>query len=257
VSFNGDNGPDGGSDRVRAGILDVGAPPVAAGAGVPGESWKRQSMALQLALAFLLLPAIAADAQASQRRFKQADYETYFTPGRYETASQQFRSRGDMEVLSVRATTVGGVRMLQHSVRTLQVAQNYDALSEYPFYKVQSLATDAMVWDSRLAAYVFEFSDEAFQGDRSQVWESQDERLGISPNDRERGALQAFYAEADRRAGLDANAQREEHRRNRVGQWSRTCAYLVRQPWEVACAFRHVPSGVVETYSYRRADRIS
>lgn len=215
--------------------------------------------AVRLILIALCAGLIAANAaaQASQKRFRQADYETYFTPGRYLTESPEFGSHGDLEISEVKAVTVGGVRTLHQQVRTLDVSANYDTLSKLPNYKIQESALLRLAWDSSLGAYVYEFTPADFDDDHSQVWESKDTDIRVSPGDISRGQLQAFYRAADKRAGRDVEAMRAAHRASRLGKWSHTCAYLNQQAYEVICAFRNLQTGDSFTFLYKRADRLS
>lgn len=215
-------------------------------------------IAIRLVVLAIMLCAVGtAEGQTTPRRFKQADYETYFVPGRYETWSPAYSSRGELEVVSVEAPVIAGVRTLRQHFRTLDVHASYDHLSDHPFTKIQSDAMDPMVWDTARAAYLFRFSREAFDSARSQIWESRNDRVEISREDIPRGNLQAYYRAADVRAGRDAEALRNQHREDKVGDWSKACGYLEGQSYEVVCAYTHLPTGRAETYYYRRAGLVS
>jgi hypothetical protein len=210
---------------------------------------------LALIVCVIVAPAVAA--QAGTTRFRQADYETYFVPGRFETWAPDYNSRGELEVIKTSVTEEKGARVLVQTYRTLDVGPNYDRRSRYPYYKIQSEAADRMVWDAKLAAYRFRFTNEDFFGDRSLVWESRNSIPTITSSDVPRGNLQAFYRAADERAGEDASALREFHREDKVGSWTKACGFLKGQPYEVACAFTHEPTGRVEMYYYRREGLVS
>jgi hypothetical protein len=212
-----------------------------------------------VAVTVCLLAGVGAHvpvAWADERAFTLSDYETYFAPGRFATHSTYYASDGLLEILSRRAIDIAGQHMLEQTVRSLDISSNYDEGSEYPFYKIEGRSIDHMLWNDRRRAYLYEYTDADFDANDSTVWESHDTEIGISPGDLLRGAMHVFYREADQRLGRDVKALDDNYRRDVVGMWSWSCAYLSNSEFEVACRAVHQPTHREEVFYYRRLDLV-
>jgi hypothetical protein len=211
------------------------------------------------ALAISLAAALVSPPHAMTeevRTFAREDYVDYFEPGRFESHSPYYGSEGVMEVVRNRVIELGGRRFLEQTVRSLDVSANYDALSEYPYYKIRSEGMSRMLWDEAKAAYVFDYSRADFERDDSEVFESRRPAPEILAEDRPRGRLHAFYRRADQRAGRDVDAMDRAYQADVIGAWSMQCAFVSKQSYDVACRLTHLPSERVEQHYYRKLDLI-
>lgn len=212
----------------------------------------------RLATALAAWGAVALNclAFAQERPFTRKDYDSYFAPGRFATWSPFYQSEGMMEVIANRAATVGGRDILEQTVRSFDVSANYDVLSEYAFYKIQSQTTDLMMWDEQRQAWVYDYTLKEFDTDTAQVWESKDNAVRISDGDADRGPLHQFYRDADKRAGRDARLFDRDFREEVVGMWRWRCAWVSENGFDVACRSLHTKSFREETYYYRKLDLV-
>lgn len=219
---------------------------------------------MSIAVLFRALVALAAcgtlmagaAASAQERRFSLKDYETYFAPGRFATWSPFYQSNGAMEVIANRKASVGGRELLEQTIRSFDVAANYDGLSEYAFYKIESQITDLMMWDAQRQAWVYDYTAKEFDTDTARVWESRDSNVGISSTDVDRGSLHQFYRDADKRAGRDAKLFDRDFRNEVIGMWRWSCSWISRDGFDVQCTSIHPASFREETYYYRKLDLI-
>lgn len=214
-------------------------------------------------LAFAVLSATAAYAQkpipaeGKEKPFTREDYERYFVPGRFASKSVFYQSEGTMDVISNVVKHPGGRYALTQTIDTLDTSANYDLKSGFPYYKVRSRVGEEMLWDDRLQAYVFEYSNKDFDEDASLAWESRDNKAAISKGDSGPAPLHKFYNDADRRAGNDVKAIAAQYRKDVVGMWVWRCFYKKRGAFDVECRAVHQPTGRSEDYSYRKLDLVS
>jgi len=198
------------------------------------------------------VPAAFAD----ERPLTRDDYETYFAPGRFATFSPFYQSDGTMEVLVNRKANVAGRYVLEQTTHSFDVSPNYDLMSEFDYYKIESSHTDVMMWDERRQAWVYDYTGEEFDNESARVWESENNDTGVSDRDFDRGSLHAFYRAADKRAGRDAGVFDKEFRSEVIGLWTWKCAWTGDGGFDVECKAAHEKSERVETYFYRKLDLI-
>jgi hypothetical protein len=211
------------------------------------------------AIAFCAWSAAAAAsgmAFADERPFTREDYDSYFEPGRFATWSPFYQSDGWMQVVVNRKATVSGRNILEQTTRSFDVAANYDIISDYAFYKIESQNTDLMMWDERRRAWVYDYTSKEFDTDTARVWESKDKEVELSDTDLDRGPLHQFYRDADKRAGRDASLFDRDFRNEVIGVWSWSCAWVNENGFDVECKAAHEKSDRVETYFYRKLDLI-
>ena len=213
-------------------------------------------MGLGVAASSLCLWANALAAFADERQFTREDYETYFSPGRFATWSPFYRSDGWMIVVVNRKATVGGRHVLEQTTRSFDVSTNYDLMSDFDYYKIESRHTDLMMWDERRKVWIYDYTGKEFDTDNAQVWESEDNRVELSKTDLDRGSLHQFYRNADKRAGRNADEFDKEFRGQVIGLWSWSCAWVSDGKFDVECKAAHEKSDRVETYFYRKLDLI-
>jgi len=213
-------------------------------------------MKLRVAAFAVCLAVGIPAAWAEGRQFEREDYERFFAPGRFASHSTYYASDGLLEVLERRTISVAGQHMLEQSVRSLDISNNYDEGSEYPYYKIEAHSVDQMLWDDRRKAYLYEYSNADFDTNDSVVWESHDTKIDISPDDRKGGEMHAFYNAADRRLGRDVKALDDQYRADVVGMWSWSCVYISDSLFEVECVATHQPSQREEVFFYRRIDLV-
>ena len=206
--------------------------------------------------AWSVATASGAPAFADERSFTREDYESYFEPGRFATWSPFYQSDGAMEIVVNRNATVGGRHILEQTTRSFDVAANYDIMSEYAFYKIESDNTDLMMWDEQRQVWVYDYTPKEFDTDTARVWESNNNEIRISDGDLDRGPLHQFYRDADRRAGRDATLFDRDFRNEVVGMWSWSCTWVNENGFDVECEAAHQKSERVETYFYRKLDLI-
>lgn len=202
-------------------------------------------------------PAFAAPPAAKEKAFTREDYEKYFAPGRFASKSVFYQSEGTMDVVSNIVTHPAGRYLLTQTIDTIDTSVNYDRRSAFPFYKVKTHVGEAMMWDDKLGAYIFEYSNKEFDGDASLAWESRDDKTVISKGDKGPFPLHTFYNDSDRRAGADVKAIAAQYRKDVVGMWVWRCFYKKRGAFDVECRATHQPTGRTEDYSYRKLDLVS
>jgi len=193
---------------------------------------------------------------AGDRPFTREDYESYFAPGRFATYSPYYLSNGTLEVVVNRTAVVAGQYVFEQTTRSLDVSANYDLTSRFDYYKIESVHTDQMVWSERRQAYVYDYTDKEFDADEARVWESNDNGIALSGGDLDRGELHRFYRDADKRAGRDAKVFDQDFRKEVVGVWSWSCAWVANGKFDVECKARHETSKRLETYLYRKLDLV-
>lgn len=199
----------------------------------------------------------AAAAHADERPFKRQDYESYFSVGSYATWSPFYQSDGTLEMTARRSWRSAGQYMLEQTTKSFDVSVNYDRLSRYKFYKIESLHTDQMTWDARRELYVYDYTAAEFREETSQVWESNDNKVELSKGDKPRGELQQFYRDADKRAGQNPRAQEDEFLKEVIGGWTWRCAYTDKKKgFDVECRATHQKSSRVENFFYRKLDLV-
>lgn len=200
----------------------------------------------------LVLAGGAAPAVAQARAFEKEDYARYFAAGRLESYSPFYESHGVLDMLESRPIEVGGLYVVRHKARSLDVSPNYDVWSDYPFYKIRAEGEEQLVWNRPLKAMLFDYDAEEFDNDDSVAWESNNDWAEVSPEDKEAGLLHDFYRRADERAGRDPDEFKAQYRKDVTGPWLMKCFFLVRQEYEVECLHTHQPTGRVERHMYRR-----
>ena len=198
----------------------------------------------------------AGTAFAGDRPFTRDDYESYFAPGRFATYSPYYLSNGTMEVVANKIADVAGRHVFEQTTRSFDVSANYDLTSRFDYYKIEALHTDQMVWDERRQAYIYDYTNKEFDADEAKVWESNDNGIALSDGDLNRGELHKFYRDADKRAGRDARLFDQDFRKEVVGIWTWSCAWVSHEKFDVECKAMHETSRRLETYFYRKLDLI-
>lgn len=224
---------------------------------MPGMS-VRECLRFYAAALYVWLGAIglAGPAFADERPFAREDYESYFAPGRFATFSPFYQSDGTMEVLVNRKATISGRHVLEQTTHSFDVSSNYDLMSEFDYYKIESRHTDLMMWDEGRELWVYDYTNEEFDNETARVWESQNNSVDITDSDVDRGSLHAFYRAADKRAGRDAALFDKEFRGDVIGLWTWKCAWISGGKFDVECKAAHEKSLRVETYFYRKLDLV-
>ncbi len=161
-----------------------------------------------------------------------------------------------MQVVANSEATVAGRHFLDQTIRSFDVAANYDILSDYAYYKIESANTDAMMWDERRQVWIYDYTPREFDTDTARVWESNDNKVELSDGDIDRGPLHQFYRDADKRAGRDANLFDGDFRNEVIGIWTWRCSWVNENGFDVECKSAHEKSDRVESYFYRKLDLV-